>query len=213
LDLIIAHQLHRRGYSAAELVRAYEDVKRHAGGDRTQVAAIAAFRVAGFDLSHFERYRRSNRSLTGYYNRRFAKGTTVLTVGWVLTVVGLSLGALGGGLLISNELSARRCERDYANDELKECRDIPYGLGILLFSSVAGLGGLATLVGGVLALATFRQPHRHLSTPVLDNADAATLRDFHRWRRLVDGKPPGATLSLSPLLTRGGGGLVLRLQF
>lgn len=215
-DEFWSRRLHALGYTAAEFVRAFEDVRQHAGGERSQLVAIAAFRTAGFDLRRYGEYHRSSGGLTAYYNRRFANSRAPFVAGLVLTALGFATAIIAGGFLIAGEVNVRRCERDLRNDpedETTECRDLAYGLGVLIVGSIAGLGGLVGLAGGIISLATWNRPHRHLDKPLLDTADAETLRDFQRWRRLVDGKSPGATLSLAPMRTRGGGGMVMRLRF
>ncbi len=214
-DLKTAQLLWTEGYTAAELVQAVEDLHRYAAGDRTRLAAITAYRVAGFDMNRATRYLRSKRTLTREYNHEVIGGIGVWKAGWGLTISGITLAAIASGFLIAIGISLAYCELQspQPGDEYKECGSLGLGVAAISLSSIAGLGGLLTAIGGITLYAASNKANRRVEARALDEADAPRLRDFRRWRQVAQSTRTGASLSLSPLVTRGGGGLVLRLQF
>jgi hypothetical protein len=214
-DLKAARLLYTEGYTATDLVQALEDLHRYAAGDRTRLAAIAAYRVAGFDMNRATRYLRSKRTLTREYNHEVIGGTGVWKAGWGLTITGITLVAIAAGILIPIGISLAYCEMEspQPGDEYTECGSIGLGIAAISLFSIAGLGGLLTAIGGITLFVASDKANRRVAARALDKADAPKLRDFRRWRQVAQGTGTAASLSLSPLVTRGGGGLVLRLQF
>ena len=209
-----ARRMARRGFSAAEIIQSCRDVRRYAGGDLRALEQLAAYRRAGLDLARYGEVQRSRLSLTGYYNRKHIGGRGLALAGWILTITGGIFLGTALVMLASYGIAAAHCA-----NRPGACGDLDgalsgFGYPILAAISVSSvlaslpflLPGLPLLIVGESRLRTW------LRGELLDVGHVRDLDRF-RLRYLAPQRRPALRVSFAPLLTRGGAGLSLQLQW
>ena len=211
-----AVRLAKRGFSAADYVQAHLDFQRYgAGRHRRHIETLAAYRRLGFDVADYAAFRRTGRSLTDQFNRRFIGGQSLTLNGWIFMGVGSGLiiaggAAIGGYAAWHDRCLAQMDDWDpYGCDEGETSRMLTY----LIALPVMVAGALMTLIGASTTIAGAEKRGRWLKNGLLDRAHVDDL-DAIRLRYLMRSvKKPKLKFSFAPTVSRRGGGLAFQLRF
>ncbi len=203
-----AARLYRRGFSSAEVVQACVDLRRYAKDAPQELEAMAAYRRSGLPLASFGKFLTSGMSLTDYYNEERIGGRGLATVGWIFTGIGATALVGIGVAFLGAAIASGGCPDSYEGD----CGE---GSGLIAGLISLGLMGVAaaTLLPGIpMAVIGELRKRSWLRGRLLDDGHVTDLDTF-RLRYLDQAVRTPVRLSLTPLVSRGGGGLSLRLRW
>lgn len=208
-----AARLYRRGFSKAEILQACRDVKTYADGDQRYLEHLAVWRRSGLSLAGFKDFMGSGRTITDHYNREILGGQNLAVGGWILTSIGLALFTGAAATMIAYRVREARCLDRNRGVELPCDHDGGAFWGAWIASIFqAGFGALFVAPGLPMGIVGQLRKNRWLGGELLDRGH---VRDLDRFRlRYLDGSRRRTVhASVAPLVTRGGGGLTLRLQW
>jgi len=208
-----AARLYRRGFSKVEIIQACRDITTHTNGDQRYLEHLAVWRRSGLPLAKFKTFMGSEKSITDYYNREELGGRGLAIGGWILTSLGLALFAGAAATTINYEVQHARCLAREMSGELSCDHDGGSALGVFIGALFqVGFGVLLLAPGLPMGIVGQLRQRRWLRGELLDVVHVQDLDRF-RLRSLERSRRPTVRTSVTPLITRGGGGLMLRLRW
>jgi hypothetical protein len=202
-DMAVANRLARRGFTVEQYLAAYFSLSESGFVEPSKVEAKAVMRFLNFSQEQWTSFETYGGSVTEFHNKVYHGGLSQRIGGWVTVGVGASVLLAGVQLLILGATDKTNFDADKTE---------------ILGGVVMGLGGMTSIVGGVIVNQGNKRTNQWAPDDILDSGhirDLARYKIEQKFSQLPDEEdnPRTHAMYLVPAVSPDGGGLVFGFSF